>query len=188
MITREKKPVFPQQHLVSSCMTGSEDDSPRTDPGIVSAVQNNFGVFCRSSVQPVNDSLRVEMACIVACIRHVILMSQENMVNSTHTFKRFYQMLRESWRIDQPISIRVFDEITVRTKRIACIVSVDVNAGDQFQAKRLLGLPQISFVMGADGGLSGRRAKHVGHPVFPYVFWAAGAQINTRRFLRRLTD
>lgn len=118
MIASEKKTVPNEEATVSLRVarrrnrqeTGGEFDR-------VDSFEEDLGVWLGFPFVPMNESPSLEVGSVMFRIGHIVTMSQEDVRDSAQVFEAANKLRQKLWRIDEPVSLGMSDEVAVAAER-----------------------------------------------------------------------
>src|SRR5438309_6497654 len=112
MVAGKQKPIRKPQAAVTLGMSGRRDGKEAgSQLDWAFTIEYDLGIGLRLQFQAVNDPPRREVLCVLGRIRDVVLMRQEDMADSAQALQPPNQCRDELRRIDQPVALRVPNEV-----------------------------------------------------------------------------
>ena len=148
MVAREEKSVAKEQAAVARRVAGSRDgeEVPAANSCRLVAFEHDFGPRLRRKLGSVNHAPAAEMGGVAVGVGHVVAVSQKDVGNPAPRFKLPNQLRQKLGRVDQPVSVRVLDEVAVAAERFGRVEAAVVDR--LFDKQRKIGHHRFAIVIG----------------------------------------
>src|SRR3989441_4558184 len=100
-------------------MPGDRNDAEiRRGLHCIKTINDPFGIGLGIRIRAMDDSLRAEVLGVARRIADVVLVREEDVRDPAHSLEGVNQLFHIPGRIDEPIAIKMADEIAVRAERL----------------------------------------------------------------------